>query len=602
MLSRLEKLYEGQNTEDQDTLLADLISEADLEDEAEEFEDEDNAPEINKEALEKEIEEIKKYIELSQKITVDNKTIELLKALDIGFQKMEEMGASKKALIFTESRRTQNYLFEFLSKNGYQDQIVLFHGGNKLKRNELIEDFKNRAEIMIATEAGAEGLNMQFCSLLINYDLPWNPQRVEQRIGRCHRYGQKHDVVVINFVNKKNPADERVFELLNEKFKLFEGVFGASDEILGSIEDGVDFEKKILKIYQSCRTTEEIDKAFDDLRKEMEQVIEDKMRQTKLTLLSEFDEDVHKRLKVNLELTRLQLSEKQKMFWNMSKAVLANDGIFDEEDYSFILTNKALGRPQKYYFITQEDKHTNLDNSLILRLTHPLGEYALRIAKNAQINTEEIVFDLSGQHKKKTYLEKLRDEGCSGWCKCDLMTVNSFETEEYLILSGIDNNLQPVSSETLDEIIKLEAISDFPTPNIDGDEKEILDKLETQHIKDTKQLSESRNMSFFKEESDKIDRYAEDKLYTVEKELSDVKAKIKTLSREERNADTIERKTLLQEEISSLERKKRRLRQNIFDAEDEIEEERKKLLSALQKRLKSNITIEHLFTFKWKLQ
>lgn len=512
------------------------------------------------------------------------------------------MGASKKALIFTESRRTQNYLFEFLSKNGYQDQIVLFHGGNKLKRNELIEDFKNRAEIMIATEAGAEGLNMQFCSLLINYDLPWNPQRVEQRIGRCHRYGQKHDVVVINFVNKKNPADERVFELLNEKFKLFEGVFGASDEILGSIEDGVDFEKKILKIYQSCRTTEEIDKAFDDLRKEMEQVIEDKMRQTKLTLLSEFDEDVHKRLKVNLELTRLQLSEKQKMFWNMSKAVLANDGIFDEEDYSFILTNKALGRPQKYYFITQEDKHTNLDNSLILRLTHPLGEYALRIAKNAQINTEEIVFDLSGQHKKKTYLEKLRDEGCSGWCKCDLMTVNSFETEEYLILSGIDNNLQPVSSETLDEIIKLEAISDFPTPNIDGDEKEILDKLETQHIKDTKQLSESRNMSFFKEESDKIDRYAEDKLYTVEKELSDVKAKIKTLSREERNADTIERKTLLQEEISSLERKKRRLRQNIFDAEDEIEEERKKLLSALQKRLKSNITIEHLFTFKWKLQ
>lgn len=286
----------------------------------------------------------------------------------------------------------------------------------------------------------------------------------------------------------------------------------------------------------------------------------------------------------------------------MAKAVLANDGIFDEEDYSFILTNKALGKPQKYYFITQEDKHTNLDNSLILRLTHPLGEYALKVAKKAHIPTEEIVFDLSGQHKKKTYLEKLRDEGCSGWCKCDLMTVNSFETEEYLILSGIDNNLQPVSSETLDEIIKLEAISDFPTPNIDGDEKEILDKLETQHIEDTKQLSESRNMSFFKEESDKIDRYAEDKLYTVEKELSDVKAKIKTLSREERNADTIERKTLLQEEISSLERKKRRLRQNIFDAEDEIEEERKKLLSALQKRLKSNITIEHLFTFKWKLQ
>ena len=87
---------------------------------------------------------------------------------------------------------------------------------------------------MIATEAAAEGINLQFCSLVINYDLPWNPQRIEQRIGRCHRYGQKHDVVVVNFLNKKNAADQRV-QLLDEKFKLFSGVFGASDEVLGSI-------------------------------------------------------------------------------------------------------------------------------------------------------------------------------------------------------------------------------------------------------------------------------------------------------------------------------------------------------------------------------
>ena len=81
---------------------------------------------------------------------------------------------------------------------------------------------------MIATESGAEGINLQFCSLVVNYDLPWNPQRIEQRIGRCHRYGQKHDVVVINFLNRKNAADQRVFELLSEKFRLFDGVFGAS--------------------------------------------------------------------------------------------------------------------------------------------------------------------------------------------------------------------------------------------------------------------------------------------------------------------------------------------------------------------------------------
>ena len=105
-------------------------------------------------------------------------------------------------------------------------------------RAALVEHFREQRPIMIATEAAAEGINLQFCSLVVNYDLPWNPQRIEQRIGRCHRYGQKHDVVVVNFLNQSNEADRRVYELLTEKFRLFDGVFGASDEVLGAIEIG----------------------------------------------------------------------------------------------------------------------------------------------------------------------------------------------------------------------------------------------------------------------------------------------------------------------------------------------------------------------------
>ncbi len=111
-------------------------------------------------------------------------------------------------------------------------------------RAALVEHFRDDAAILIATEAAAEGINLQFCNLVVNYDLPWNPQRIEQRIGRCHRYGQKFDVVVVNFLNKKNAADQRVYELLDEKFRLFNGVFGASDEVLGAVESGVDFEKR----------------------------------------------------------------------------------------------------------------------------------------------------------------------------------------------------------------------------------------------------------------------------------------------------------------------------------------------------------------------
>jgi SNF2 family DNA or RNA helicase len=148
-------------------------------------------------------------------------------------------------------------------------------------RSALVDYFREEGRIMIATEAGAEGINLQFCSLVVNYDLPWNPQRIEQRIGRCHRYGQKHDVVVVNFLNRKNAADQRVFHLLSEKFQLFEGVFGASDEVLGAIESGVDFEKRINDIYQHCRKHEEIKSAFDQLQLELSLEINESMTVTR---------------------------------------------------------------------------------------------------------------------------------------------------------------------------------------------------------------------------------------------------------------------------------------------------------------------------------
>src|SRR5439155_2628247 len=158
------------------------------------------------------------------------------------------------------------------SKSIYQNWLTRHSGTDRVsgsptadKRAALVDYFRDEAVIMIATEAAAEGINLQFCSLVINYDLPWNPQRIEQRIGRCHRYGQKHDVVVVNFLNKKNAADQRVYQLLDEKFKLFSGVFGASDEVLGTIGSGIDFEKRIVDIYQSCRTEEQIQFNFDQL-------------------------------------------------------------------------------------------------------------------------------------------------------------------------------------------------------------------------------------------------------------------------------------------------------------------------------------------------
>jgi len=168
-------------------------------------------------------------------------------------------------------------------------------------RSALVDYFREAGQIMIATEAGAEGINLQFCSLVVNYDLPWNPQRIEQRIGRCHRYGQQHDVVVVNFVNRENEADLRVFELLSVKFRLFEGVFGASDEVLGVIESGVDFEKRIAEIYQRRRSPQEIKTSFDQLQLELSSQINDAMTRTRRQLLENFDQEVHDKLRVSME-------------------------------------------------------------------------------------------------------------------------------------------------------------------------------------------------------------------------------------------------------------------------------------------------------------
>ncbi len=170
-----------------------------------------------RESIQNEIEELNSFYELAMRITQNAKGKALLQALRTGFRMAAELGGAQKAIIFTESRRTQNYLLRLLIENGYtQEEIVLFNGSNSdaasraiytgwKSRHEgtdrvtgsrtadtraaIVDYFSEQAKIMIATEAAAEGINLQFCSLVVNYDLPWNPQRIEQRIGRCHRYG-----------------------------------------------------------------------------------------------------------------------------------------------------------------------------------------------------------------------------------------------------------------------------------------------------------------------------------------------------------------------------------------------------------------------------
>ncbi|WP_343217332.1 SNF2-related protein [Chthonomonas sp.] len=580
-------------------------------------------PALDRQKLLAEIDELTRYAQWARSIGIDTKARALIKALEIGFKKMTEMGAAQRAVIFTESRRTQAYLKEFLEANGYAGRVISFNGTNRepettaiyerwLEANKengratgsrpvdirtaIIEHFRDHGQILIATEAGGEGLNLQFCSLVINFDLPWNPQRIEQRIGRCHRYGQKHDVVVINFLNQKNAADRRVYELLEEKFNLFNGVFGASDEVLGTIESGVDFERRILDIYQQCRTPEEIESAFQQLRQELDEKIQARMAETRQKLLEHFDEDVHARLRVNLEGARQQLDRVGTMFWRLTQFILDGRARFDEVNLTFDLEHPPHeGIQQGHYRLISKDQD-KVPNAFLYRLSHPLGEYVIETAKQLPTPAAHVKFNISERPTRIAMVEALK--GRSGWLHLQRLVIDSFEREEYLLFSGFVDDGRALDQETMEKLFHCDAKAE-PLPSIPSDVESHLQAEADRHARATISRSLETNNRHFQEAREKLEKWADDMVLAAEKELKDTREQIRALTRQARLATTMEEQHALQKRIQELEKHKRRQRQRIFEVEDEIMAKRDELIDRLEKRMHQRTSVEPLFTIRW---
>jgi predicted RecB family nuclease len=171
---------------------------------------------------------------------------------------------NEKILIFTSFKKTQEYLYKLLTKAGYK--CTIFNGSmNWVEKDKAVEDFRSDAQIMISTEAGGEGRNLQFCHIMVNYDLPWNPMKIEQRIGRIHRLKQENDVLIINF-SSKDTIEEYILELLYKKIKLFEVVIGELDTILSNVVGTpASFEKTIMEIIVKSKDKIEMKDMFGKL-------------------------------------------------------------------------------------------------------------------------------------------------------------------------------------------------------------------------------------------------------------------------------------------------------------------------------------------------
>ncbi|WP_419634386.1 helicase-related protein, partial [Thiolapillus sp.] len=482
------------------------------------------------EDIQKEIAELETFRDLAVSITENAKGMALIEGLKAGFRKAAELGAANKAIIFTESRRTQNYLVNLLSEHGYADKLVLFNGSNNDeqsrafykewkachlgtdrvtgsltadKRAALVDYFKDQAQIMIATEAAAEGINLQFCSLLVNYDLPWNPQRIEQRIGRCHRYGQQHDVVVINFLNRANAADQRLFELLDEKFSLFNGVFGASDEVLGAIESGVDFEKRIMDIYQTCRDPEAINAQFEQLRLDLDEQISEAMDRTREQLLENFDAEVHDKLRVNLQESKAYLDRYSEMLWQLTKYGLHDIADFHSDRYRFTLNTPLPDAPQ--IALGDYELGKNIEDAHIYRVGHPLAQHLLSSCANVDLSGHHIQFDYSRHTQTAVTLETLI--GKQGELALYKLSIQGADSEDHLLFVGMDESGEHLSQDQIQRLFQLPATLEAESA---VSEKQCNEAYQTRK---TEILSavEARYAQFFELEMNKLDNWADDK-------------------------------------------------------------------------------------------
>ena len=577
-------------------------------------------------AMKDEVAELREYAALARSITVNQKAAKLTDALDKGFERLRELGAPEKAIIFTDSTKTQEYIAKALQDAGRGEGLVLFNGSNDSpaataiyqdwlkanresdlitgipaadRRKALVDYFRTKGTIMIATEAAAEGINLQFCSMLVNYDLPWNPQRVEQRIGRVHRFGQKYDVVVVNFSNKGNVAEQRILELLTNKFQLFSSVFGASDEVLGAIEDGLDFEKRISDILNSSRTDAEIDKAFKQLEEQYATEISTEMANAKAKVFDNLDPHVQDRLKAYDKQSGEVLNKFERLLLAITRHELEGRAVFEGDGRQFVLhdspvTDSPAGR---YYFKSQP-----IENAHQYRYAGALAQHVLEQSKTSETPPRELVFSLSASDRVTTAVRQL--EGKSGSLSVNLTTFSMKAKDEnisesYMLAGALTDDGGWLDDEYVADILDL-VCTEVGSRPVEVDEAKFTPHLEARRAELEKEV-QGRNSRYYDQQEELIYRNQQDRKAEHEGAIRDYRAREKEARKAARQTDDPMEQLRLKKEA-------RKWEQRAEEADEEFRETRKKLraeadkfLDLIEQALKGTQDTEHLFTIRWRI-
>lgn len=296
---------------------------------------------------------IQEAITVAQSIKISTKDKELLFGLENGFSELKRLGAKKKAIIFTEYRESQKHLFDLLNKGKYAGKVKVFNG-SKSRDYDFWRQFKKETQIVIATDSAAKGLDIEYCSFVVNYDMPYDVMLIDQRINRCQRQGQENEVVVLNFLNSKNFYDVRILELVNKRLSLFMDIFGMSDDILGKL--GADLKTEFSEILSGAKHKTKISEEFSDVLLEKEQQNKQVLRTAEDMLFTSFTKEIAEKVTITPQYIIDKTKEINDDLWAVTKYFFHNKTQFKLDDetrtirtYEYfprIFTGAKIGRQE----------------------------------------------------------------------------------------------------------------------------------------------------------------------------------------------------------------------------------------------------------------
>jgi superfamily II DNA or RNA helicase len=566
-------------------------------------EDDRSAPDAG--AVARELQRVRDFIQRAETLPRDSKADKLLEVMRIIADRPQER---RRVVIFTESLVTQDYLQGVLiAKGGFTPEaITVFRGvNNSARANQalerwqsevgehlpqyqrpsravavrlaLVHEFKTRSQVFISTEAGAKGLNLQFCDTIINYDLPWNPQRIEQRIGRCHRYGQQHDVTVINFLSSDNEAQQLTFEILSDKLDLFGRVLDASDVVLHEPSTdapekiagmlGSDFETRLRRIYERARTLDEITAELRRLREQMEEErkkYEETWARTAGLIESRFDESVKRFLRIQAELpkglARLDHDLEQLVTGYLNACGVPFHRVSDDGHVRLQLQpSPRLPEGFEAGATILVGRSTDLADADPLHPSHPLVQAAVAEARGASEHRFRVSWATGPDAPPPIAASRTK----RGRLVLSRVRYSGFERVDRLIpivlLEGESSPLDPACGRWLLDQLPRD-YADFPLLALDA---EMDDAIEEMVFVDQAEVSEQEQQRFDRS-LEQIERYVEDQLLVLRRRSA---SETKSLHSAEERRDA----ALGSEARDEAEKRIRAIQKRIDGLESEIE-------------------------------